>query len=86
MAERISVYVDDNTMRKLEALKRKLEIGMLAEVSVSRAVTYAIVKAWQVEFQSLIAPLTEQERALIEKYAPQEVSDEREQSASSCVQ
>jgi len=77
MAERISVYVDDNTMRKLEDIKRKLEAGMLAEVSVSRAVTYAIVKAWQVEFQSLIAPLTEQERALIEKYAPQGVSNER---------
>jgi len=85
-AKRISVYIDDNTMRKLEDLKRKLEAGMLAEVSVSRAVTYAIVKAWQVEFQSLIAPLTEQERALIEKYAPQGVSNEREQSASSRVQ
>ena len=68
MAERISVYVDDNTMRKLEDLKRKLEVGMLAEVSVSRAVSYAIVRAWQSEFADIALSFDDDTRRVVEKY------------------
>jgi len=67
-AKRISVYIDDNTMRKLEDLKRKLEVGMLAEVSVSRAVSYAIVRAWQSEFADIALSFDDDTRRVVEKY------------------
>ena len=71
-AKRISVYVDDNTMRKLEDLKHKLEVGMLAEVSTSRAVSYAIVRAWQSEFADIALSFDDDTRRVVEKYTPRQ--------------
>ena len=72
MAERISVYLDENSYRKLGDLKRLLEHDGLARVSISQAISYAILLAWRVEFVDTLDPSnwSDEVRAVVEKYAP----------------
>ena len=72
MAKKISVYLDNKTMHKLGDIKHMLEHGGLARVSVSQAISYAILLTWRVEFVDTLDPSnwSDEVRATVAKYVP----------------
>ena len=72
MAMKLSVYLDDNTYRKLGDIQRVLERDVLTPFNVSKAVCYAILKVWQAEFVEALNPASwsDEVRVAVKKYAP----------------
>ena len=72
MAAKISVYLDDKTVYKLGDIKRMLDLSSLGTISISRAITYCILKTWQAEFVDSLntANWSDEVRKAVAKYAP----------------
>ena len=69
MAVKLSVYLDNNSYRKLGDIKRALEHGPALQISTSKAVTYAILACWQHEFVESLTEFSDVERETVAKYA-----------------
>ena len=70
MAMKLSVYLDDNTYRKLGDIQRVLERDVLTPFNVSKAVCYAIQCAWQADFVDGRNCYSDETVRVVEKYAP----------------
>ena len=70
MAKKLSVYLDDKTVYKLGDIKRLLEHGGLAKISISQVISYAILMTWRVEFVDALAPTnwSDEVQVAVEKY------------------
>lgn len=76
MSERLSIYLDANTMLKLHDIHKVIGANVPGGVSTSKAVAYAIITCWGLEFAEKLTHFTDEERAVVAKYAPQPPSNE----------
>jgi hypothetical protein len=70
MPVKLSIYLDGNTYVKLCDIKRAVEHGPALQISISKAVTYAILTCWRHEFVESLTEFSDVERETVAKYTP----------------
>ena len=72
MADRLSVYLDGNTGRKLNDIIRAQENLTLTHLSMSKAIQYCVLRTWRADFEDGLNAdnWSEETRRAVEKWSP----------------